>query len=432
MFGSKQFLERFHLQVIVLLVLLIGSIFLTLNRHNRNHIQTYQSEIWADRAGYHVYLPALFIYGFDARAMPDSIDKKTGHGFVNTDEGKISTKYTCGVAMLQAPFFLVAHMMTSQLGYADDGFSLPYHKAIDIAAVFYGLLGLVILYRYLLLEFSIVVAYLTCTLVFAGTGVFYYMFIDAGMSHIYSFALMSGLMYVTRRCSNDGYDRKSIMISAVLVALIVLVRPINLLLVAVIVPFIPWRVLWSDHRYALVASAIIGILIVVPQLLYWQYQTGEVLTYSYGSEGFSNWRGPKILEIWFAPHNGLLTYAPVFGMCLVGIALMFRKQPTQAIVIALHFGLVSYVFASWWSWTYGCGFGSRPYVEYMAIMAMPLGHVVHFTVHSRSINFRSALFILMAILILWTQKLIFSYGHCWFWNDWDWSAFGKLLFGPTK
>jgi hypothetical protein len=77
----------------VIRILILGVfIFLTLNRHSRTGVFTYQSEIWADKAGYYVYLPSLFIYGFDASSFPDSIDVKTGDGFHLVD-GKGSMCY---------------------------------------------------------------------------------------------------------------------------------------------------------------------------------------------------------------------------------------------------------------------------------------------------------------------------------------------------
>jgi hypothetical protein len=80
-------------------------IFLSLNRHSKSGIQNYHSEIWADKAGYYIYLPAFFIYNFQVDGLPAEIDKKTGNGFIVRD-GKIITKYTYGVALLQAPFFI--------------------------------------------------------------------------------------------------------------------------------------------------------------------------------------------------------------------------------------------------------------------------------------------------------------------------------------
>ena len=62
---------------------------------------------------------------------------------------KIYTKYTCGVALMEAPFFLVAHFLSKPLGFASDGHSLPYSYGIMLAGLFYFWLGIFYLYKFL-------------------------------------------------------------------------------------------------------------------------------------------------------------------------------------------------------------------------------------------------------------------------------------------
>ena len=130
---------------IFLLFLLVYALFsfISLNRHSKSKIYTYHSELWADKAGYNVYLPALFIYDFDAAKFPDSLDYKVGNGFIlDTSTKKIITKYPYGVSLLQSPFWLIAHGLSEN----KDGYSLPYQKAIDFAGCFYLTLGLFFLF----------------------------------------------------------------------------------------------------------------------------------------------------------------------------------------------------------------------------------------------------------------------------------------------
>ena len=49
-------------------------LLITINKHIRRQPNTYDSEIFADKAGYYVYLPATFIYNWNGQEMPDSID----------------------------------------------------------------------------------------------------------------------------------------------------------------------------------------------------------------------------------------------------------------------------------------------------------------------------------------------------------------------
>ena len=101
------------------LTLLVVSLFLTFKIHHGKGQYNFRSEIWADRAGYYIYLPALFIYHFDAKNCPEKIDERTGYGFViDQKNNTINTKYNYGVAALVSPFFLVAYVMSPILNVA--------------------------------------------------------------------------------------------------------------------------------------------------------------------------------------------------------------------------------------------------------------------------------------------------------------------------
>jgi len=60
--------------ILLLSLFYFFTVFLTLNRHSRTGIQNYHSEIWADKAGYYIYLPSFFIYNFDGKKLPKIID----------------------------------------------------------------------------------------------------------------------------------------------------------------------------------------------------------------------------------------------------------------------------------------------------------------------------------------------------------------------
>src|SRR5680860_135802 len=95
-----------YLQIIGIILFSGILLFLTFNRHSKSKDLDYHSEIWADKAGYYVYLPAAIKYKFNPVNFPDSIDVKTGNGFMlDYEHKKIRTKYTCGVALMQLPFF---------------------------------------------------------------------------------------------------------------------------------------------------------------------------------------------------------------------------------------------------------------------------------------------------------------------------------------
>lgn len=137
-------------------------VFAALNRHSRSIPYTYSSQVMSDKAGYYVYLPALFLYQFKAQDFPAKVDSLTGSGFyLNLKNNKVHSKYPVGTAVLISPFFLTAHLFVTLSGGLADGFSMPYQNAINLAAVFYLLLGIYFLNRFLLNYFSQKIAVIT-------------------------------------------------------------------------------------------------------------------------------------------------------------------------------------------------------------------------------------------------------------------------------
>ena len=158
-------------------IVLFGmAVFFTFSYHSGKGYFNWKSEIWADRAGAYIYLPATLYYHWDLKKCPQKMDEKTGFGFrYDTINQKIITKNTYGVSLLVSPFFIGLHFITKVFHIPQDwAFAPVYHRMADVAAVFYLALGLFFLRRFLSGYFSDQASFLTVFLMFAGTGLFYY------------------------------------------------------------------------------------------------------------------------------------------------------------------------------------------------------------------------------------------------------------------
>lgn len=418
------------LKTIITLFLFTGIlIFLSINRHNNAEIQNYNSEIWADKAGYYVYLPATFIYKFDATKMPDSIDVKMGHGF-KFNHHKIKTNYGYGVALMQSPFFLATHFYVKATGGEATGFSRPYHKMINVAAVIYSVLALILLFLILIQFTTKTTSLLTVGLTYFGTSIFYYSIFETGMSHIYSFFLFTAFIYLALALKNKRRVKLNFILLGLVAGGIIAVRPLNVLFLPTFFLFCPWSVLKAYWKQTLIA-ALLATLLVLPQLMYWYYLTGNPIIFSYDEhESFANLFTPKLLEVWFAPYNGLFIYSPLFIFFLAGLYSLFQKDRIRAIWMGGYFIFISYIIASWYDWTYGCSFGSRPFVEYYALFTIPFALWLEKTQKKKVINF--ALWGIIILFVLYTQKLMFTYDGCWTFGVWDWKEVWHLVTSPTK
>jgi hypothetical protein len=416
-------------------------LFLTFNKHSRSGVQTYHSEIWGDKAGYYVYLPAAFLYAFDGSRFPENIDSLTGNGFrLDREDHRVLTKYTCGVAVLLSPFFLITHALTVLLNAPQDGFSLPYHRMIDVAAIFYLLAGFLAWYLFLRKYFSRIVSVVTMTALFLGTNLYYYAVDETGMSHIYSFFLFSlYLLAIQHLFSGTASSRKWAFTAGVAAAMIVLVRPVNAVFLPValfldvtsrkeIVTRIAFLLKWKNLLILIPAA----LLVFLPQGLYWHYAYGHYLTYTYQGEGFTNLFTPRIIEYLFSTNNGLLIYSPILLLVISGMVLMLLRQQKNGWMTAAMFIITVYLFSSWWNWYYGCGYGNRSFTEYLSLMALPFGFQINtIWTHSRK-GIRWLWIIVICLLILLNLKMIYSWDGCWYGTTWDWERFIGLLLSAPK
>lgn len=421
-----------HLCNSILFFILPLSVFLTFNKHSRSKADSYKSVLWADAAGYYVYLPLFFIYNNDASALPGKIVERAGNGFViDTVKNKVITKYTSGVALLQFPFFAVSHAIAKLLNKSPDGFSSIYCYGIMIAAVFYGCFGLWFLCQFLQLNFNPILSFITTLSIFLCTNLYYYTIDASGMSHVYSFFLCASLLYYTA----NYISRPTVNVLFLLLLLLViavLIRPTNILFALIPILYNADNLndlkircqLFFMNRVIFIFALLISCLAFIPQFIYWYYLSGKLLYYSYGSEGFSNWNHPQFLKIWFSTNNGLFTYSPVILLSLVGIFSMIWQRKINGKLIAFIFFIASYLFASWHDWAFGCSLGSRPFVEYYPILAIPLA----FILSAFKQNYQKVSIIaFLAVCCYINFDIIYYYDGCFYGSDWDVVSYINLI-----
>jgi hypothetical protein len=416
-------------------------VFLMANRQRNNGTFNWMTPLWADQAGYYVYLPAFFIHDFDTGSFPENIEERTGGGFhLDLKNNKVVTRYTCGVAILQAPFFALIHFLIGILGQPQDGFSGLYHQVPNLAGLFFTVLGMIFLWRFLRYYYSKKIAFLTLAALFLGTNLYYYAIDSTGMSHIYSFALFAISAWLTKKLLVADQKKQFIFITvwSIVFSLIILVRPSNILLFPFLFCIGPGSFRELKNRvkrflklkYVIILAACF-IIVFLPQFLYWKYVSGSFLYYSYEGYGFTNWNSPKIIELWFSPNNGLFLYNPLYFAALAGIFLMIRDKKIDGWVIGLTFFTLSYLFASWFIFSFGCGFGSRNFVEYTVMFSIPMGYLFRRIENLKSIK-RTGFVILLVLMVLFNLRIVYKYSRCFQGGDWDFTEYVSFLADVKK
>jgi hypothetical protein len=358
-----------------ILLITMAASFILVNFVGPNHMR--KQIIDGDGSGYYAYLPALFIYQSADFTPVYELEKKKrakdyqGHYFHRAGE-KLVNKYTTGTAMLQLPFFLMAYVLSLIFGLAPDGYNILFQYGVALAAFFYVFLGLMYLKK--LADLYEMPARISIPLVFVillGTNLFYYSFFAPSMSHAYSFSLIAIFIFLLKR-TFINYSAELIFVTAFLLGLIMLVRPVNAVVVLAI-PFLassPAAFLETIRKKLDLKDILITlglfILALSPQLMINYLQTEKAIVFGYTNEGFY-WLDPEAINFLFSYRKGWFTYTPVMLLTLPALYTLFKKSAYLFITFVMFLIVLVYVFSSWWNWLYGDSFGMRPMIDFYAI-----------------------------------------------------------------
>lgn len=423
-----------YLYIIILLVISALILNISLCHHRAERIFYWENEIYCDKGGYYVYLPAAFLYCFNGENFPDYAEEKAGHGF-NIVNGKVITKYPYGTSLLMTPFFLITHIaaLISEEEPA-DGFSSIYLKMTLVSGVFYLFLGLLFLFRFLRHYFDPLTTYLSLIFLLFGTNLFFYSTDEVGMSHVYSFALFSMLLYFNKRfLLSEGKKKRTriFIVISVLCALIIIVRNMD-------VVFLPFVFLWDmpdkeslkkrirlylTWKNAAVLLLIIG-LFLFPQMLYWKYAFNTYFSYSYGDEAFRNLRNPMWLELLFSPRSGMITFNPLIIFMIFGAIIYLVKRNLNGLWILLLFVAYVYMVSSWYTWSLGVSYGSRAAIDIYPFLAAGLAMII--SVFKR--YFKVVILFVLLLASLYNLNIVsnFRLGFKGF-GDWDWNEYKYIV-----
>jgi hypothetical protein len=264
-----------------------------------------------------------------------------------------------------------------------------------------------------MLNFSVVTR-VTVMLAFSlGTNLFYYTMGECGMSHVYSFALVSMFVYFVQAFFRDG-KWVYVNLAIALAGLIVLVRPVNgLVLFALFFlagnPSVARErvMLVLGHFYKIIPGLLVGLGFPLLQLVVYKASTAHFFVYSYVNEGF-DFSNPQIFNFLISYKKGMFVYTPLLLVSLFGVYVMAKKSLYQGLSFVLFLFTVVYVLASWWNWWYGGSFGSRVMIEYYIFFMISLAYFIDSVVG----KFGKLLALgLIVGLVLFTQIQTYQYRY---------------------
>lgn len=388
---------------------LLGLVLLTLFFSFRNPNHPWDRVIQAEGLGYYAYLPAIIIHQdlsweSTALAAQPYYNRDIRGDFLNRIDQKGINKYFPGIALLWLPFFLLAHFLSFLLDINPDGFSLLYQYSIAVAAVFYLLLGL----RYcewMLKELHLKdsLARLSCLLIFLGSNLLYNTLGVSSQSHVYSFFLLSGVLFHgIRYLRLNAVEKRDIWLASLYLSIAFCIRPTDILVLlalpffmtALKIPFHSMRLFLSNSKH-LFYAAFSFLLPVALTMLVWYFQTGSFIADSYVGEHFY-FSNPQWINFLFSFRKGWLTYHPIFYLSFVGLLILLFQQNRAAFFWGIFFiFLLVFVFSSWWIWTYSVPFGQRVMIDFYPFFIFLFGLTLK---HLNSIKLK--IFVSISILLV--------------------------------
>ncbi|MBU0764380.1 MAG: hypothetical protein KJ607_06060, partial [Bacteroidetes bacterium] len=337
--------------------------------------------IGSDVVSYYSYLPAILIHKDPRLSFLDNppADFNGVYWPGKAPNGNYVIKYSMGLAICYSPFFLLAHGAAHILGYDTQGFSAPYRFAVQISAVFYLILGLLLLRRLLSRHFAEKVVFFTLLCILFGTNLFYYSSIEAAMTHAYTFSFIAAFLCLLDSWLEQITLPKTLLIGFLL-GLITLIRPSDCI---IIVFFFLWKItslndlkarvlMFIRHYPFILLMACMALLVWLPQMLYWKYVTGQYLYYSYGTGERFFFNNPQIIRGLIGFRKGWFIYTPVMAFAFIGIPFLLWRYKRYFIAILVFTLLNIYIVLSWWCWWYGGSFGLRAFIDSYCILAFPL------------------------------------------------------------
>lgn len=378
--------------------------------------------IIADGTGYYAYLPQYFIYpsskNFSFLTFIDAKypTKKFGSMFKKDENSaKRYNKFYVGTALLQSPFFLIAHGIQKIKGENADGYSITYRLWLNIGSIFFWLIAAVALLQlYARMGYSRITILIGIIFISFGTNLNYYISYYPSYSHIYSFAAISLFLNIAHSWSKK-YSRKNLILLSLLLALIAIIRPVNVLVVLIIPFFFPTfkhfivrlkDLFLSNKTDFIVAIFAFGAILFI-QLLSNHNQTGNWSLYTYSGEGFTNALNPQFFNVLFSYEKGLFVYAPILLIAPLGIFFVSKKHGKLLLYgWLLTVSITLYVVSSWWAWTYGGGLGMRPLIEYFPLYILPILAIIE---NSHKIVSRSVMFFgIMTLFVYQTYQIQYN------------------------
>lgn len=382
-----------------------------------------------DSVEYFAYLPSLWLdhdldftneyRAFDARnpqaGIAAALIAKT-----DPDTHRPINVAPIGTAILWTPAWAATHLALSVAHAAGaavtpDGVSQPYIWAVCLAALLYGLGGLVFSYQIARRWAGVWPATAATLAGWLATPVLFYSYVSPPWSHAPALFMTAWFVWYWLRV-RPAPRLDQWLNFALLGGLMTLCREqLGLWLVLpaldALVAYAPalrarrWEAVGRLLAAHALFVAVVGLLLV-PQLLTYRALTGHLRPSSHVAGKLeAGWYSPHFFDTLFDPTHGAFWWTPVWLVGLVGLALLWRRDRRVMLGLLLAFAAQVYINGSLGTtWHLTASFGFRRLIEATPVFVLGLALLIE-----RSRWPRPLVVGLGALLVAWNLGLILQW-----------------------
>jgi hypothetical protein len=338
---------------------------------------------------------------------------------VLSSEGQVTARTPIGMAVLWLPAFVGAQVLAWISGSGADGFGPLHHSAVTLASFAYGVLALALIERTLRRRYGPALALLVVLGIWLATPLHFYMTANPFMSHAGS-VLAATVFVVAWLRARERRDVQGWMLAGVAGALMTLVRvqDVVLLFPALLdlaLGFVGRPAARADpgnpapplRQRLRPAAAFIAppLLAGLAQLLIWRVMYGAGFMGVVFAQNLVGGGGLHVLDVLFAARHGLFTWTPLYLACVLGWALLARRDWRLALACLGAFALAVLVNAGIQDWWGSHAFGQRRLLALTPLFALGLAQALAVAAAHPLVLAGAAL----AALALWNLQFEYIY-----------------------
>ncbi len=392
-----------------------------------------------DGVGYYAYIRAVLIdhnLHFDKDWLRANSSFREGRvdadGRLLPDQysptGYVENHFSIGPAMLWAPMLIPVHVIVlaaDRFGahIVADGYSRPYLLTMAAATALYGFAGLLLAFDLARGYFGEKWAFLATLGIWFASSLPVYMYFNPSWSHAQSaFAAALFLWYYQR-------TRKRRTPGQWLVLGLIAGLAIDIYYPNAIFLFIPATEGLAQHlrldgrgeerplyRPALLAKHMLFVaataLMLLPTFITRFILYGHASESGYPPISSWNWRSPVLFRVLFSADHGMLSWTPILVPALLGVIILWRRDPWFGGGLLLVVLGYYYFIASYPDWDGISSFGNRFFVPLTPIFVMGLAGTLDWLGQrwKHPQRYLAACCTAMALLVIWNFGFIFQWG----------------------